>query len=73
MDPKLFQRAPLSLKAVFQSWMVVSFFLLAFYECNLRANLVVVEYEKPIDTEQDILDRGVELHVSRVRQGQLKW
>ena len=66
MDPRLFKRAPLALKALFQTWIVVAFFLVAFYECNLRANLVVVQYEKPIDTEQDILDRGVELHISRV-------
>lgn len=68
MDPRLYTRAPTSMKAVFQFWIVVAFFLIAFYECNLRANLVVVEFEKPIDTEQDILDRGVELHVSRVNK-----
>ena len=66
MDLQTLAKAPRSLRTLFRVWIAMTFLLLASYECNLRANLVVVEYEKPVDTEQDILDRNLELHVSKV-------
>ncbi|XP_059095760.1 uncharacterized protein LOC131890437 [Tigriopus californicus] len=68
-----FQAAPPSvatpksptLALLFQVWLVASFLLVAGYECNLRANIIVKEYEAPIETDVDILNRGVQLHVSK--------
>ncbi len=37
---------------------VFCFMLSAMYSSNLKAQLVVVGYEKPIDTVQDVLDNG---------------
>lgn len=54
-----------TLAVLFQIWLVTSFLLVAGYECNLRANIIVKEYEAPIETDVDILDRGVQLHVSK--------
>ncbi|TRY75000.1 hypothetical protein TCAL_04945, partial [Tigriopus californicus] len=36
-------------------WYLTVFFILSGYSCNLRAFLVATEYEKPIDTAEDIL------------------
>lgn len=38
-------------------------FLSSIYECNLRAYLMYTPYEKPIETEQDIVDRGRNLYL----------
>ena len=35
------------------------------YKSNLKASLVAIEYEKPIDTLQDILDSGVAIGISK--------
>lgn len=34
------------------------------YQCNLRSHLTNVQYEKPIKTIQDILERGQNLYIS---------
>ncbi len=39
-------------------WMVFSLAMTMFYTSNLRAHLIAIKYEKPIDTLQDILDNG---------------
>ncbi len=39
-------------------WSVFALLLLMFYQSNLRAHLVTVDYEKPMATMQDVLDRG---------------
>ncbi|TRY78706.1 hypothetical protein TCAL_14422 [Tigriopus californicus] len=75
-----FQAAPPSvatpksptLALLFQVWLVASFLLVAGYECNLRANIIVKEYEAPIETDVDILNRGVQLHVSKGSQRRLR-
>jgi hypothetical protein len=37
--------------------------LIYFYECNLRANIVKVEYEKAIITEDDLYNAGRDLYI----------
>ena len=35
-----------------------------FYNCNMRANLIQRDFEKPIDFSDDALDRGIVVHVA---------
>ena len=42
-------------------WCVWGGFLLHILECNLLTVLVKPVYEKPIDTAEDILERGVKI------------
>jgi hypothetical protein len=44
-------------------WLLSANFIIFSYECNLRANIVKVAYEKPINTEQDVYDAGLELYL----------
>ncbi|TRY80912.1 hypothetical protein TCAL_15547 [Tigriopus californicus] len=44
-------------------WVMAVLFLSSMYECNLRAYLMLQSYEKPIETEQDIVDRGLDLYL----------
>ena len=46
-------------------WIVFSFFITNFYQCNLRANLIAVDYEKPLDTVKDVLKRNKPLWLSK--------
>ncbi len=39
--------------------------MLAFYECNLRAHLMAKTHEKPVESEQDILDLNKRLFLPR--------
>lgn len=48
---------------VYLAWVVAALFLVQFYSCNLRANLISPSFEKPIDTMEDILERGTTLYV----------
>ena len=50
-----------SSRILFLLWCVCGGFLLHFLECNFLSILVKPNYEKPIDTAQDILDRGFNL------------
>ena len=38
------------------------------YECNLRAYIMAVDYEKPIETDQDLLDRKQPLYFIKGEQ-----
>ena len=40
-------------------WCVCGGFLLFFLECNYLTILVKPNYEKPVDTAKDVLDRGL--------------
>ena len=42
-------------------WCVCGGFLLHFLESNYLGILVKVNYEKPVDTAQDVVDRGLEV------------
>ena len=42
-------------------WCVWGGFLLHILECNLLTVLVKQVYEKPIDTDEDIIERGVKI------------
>ncbi len=44
-------------------WMVLSLFLIMFYTSNLRASLMIIDYEKPLDTLQDIVDNGKRVYI----------
>ena len=35
----------------------------SFYTCNMHANLIAREYEKPVNTPQDVLDSGRMLYM----------
>ena len=39
------------------------FILLSSYECNLRAYLMSVDFERPVDTDQDMLDQKVKFYL----------
>ena len=45
------------------AWFLSIFFLTSFYECNLRAYLMQVPYEKAVNTEQDLLELGQDMFV----------
>ncbi len=55
----------LSLNAFLTCWLAYCLFVLAFYECNLRAHLMAKTYEKPVESEQDILDLNKRLFLPR--------
>ena len=40
-------------------WCVMGGFLLHILECNILATLLKPVYEKPIDTAEDIIERGI--------------
>ena len=40
-------------------WCVMGGFLLHILECNILATLLKPTYEKPIDTAEDIIERGI--------------
>ena len=46
-------------------WTLMSLFCIFFYVSNLRAVMVTVEYEKPIDTLQDVVDNGQRVWIAR--------
>ena len=46
-------------------WLLYLLMLLSMYECNLRAYLVTVNTEPPIDSADDILSQGKRLFLPR--------
>ncbi|TRY80814.1 hypothetical protein TCAL_09276 [Tigriopus californicus] len=52
-------------KVLIPLWLIFILFLDFFYESNLRAHLIAIEYDKPVDTVQDLLDRGMALYLPR--------
>ena len=48
-----------SSRLIFAVWCVCGGFLLHFLECNFLTILLKPNYEKPMDTAEDVLDRGV--------------
>ena len=49
----------LSSRMLFLLWCVTGGFLGHFLECNFLTILLKHNYEKPVDTAQDIIDRGL--------------
>ena len=47
-------------------WTILALLLVMCYQCNLRANLISVEYQKPIDTLQDVLTRSTKIWIGEV-------
>ena len=43
------------------SWVLFVLVIQTSYECNLRAYLMKVDFETPVDSEQDLLDKGWKL------------
>ena len=50
-----------SSKMMFLLWCVFGGFLLHFFECRFLETLIKPDYEKPVDTAQDILDRDLKI------------
>ncbi len=46
-------------------WAVLSLMMVMFYQSNLRAHLIDVDYEKPIDSLQDVLDQSFKIYISQ--------
>ena len=44
------------------AWMAFVFIITSSYECNLRAYLMAVDFEPPIDSDADVLRLGRELY-----------
>ena len=45
-------------------WTVLAWLMVMFYQCNLRANLISKEYEKPIKSLQDVLERSSKIWIT---------
>ena len=56
-DPK--RTFGLSSSMVFLLWAVMGTFLCHILKCNFLTMLIKPNYEKPVDTAEDILDRGL--------------
>ena len=50
-------------------WSFFSLFILMFYQSNLRAYMVTVDYEKPLLTLQDVLDSGKKIWMINLGPG----
>lgn len=50
-------------RALVLLWSVFSLIIVLAYSCNLRANLIAKDYEAPIKTHQDVLDRGENIYL----------
>ena len=48
-----------SSRMIFLLWCVFGGLLLHFFECNILDILLKTNYEKPVDSAQDVLDRGL--------------
>ena len=48
-----------SSRMIFLLWCLFGGLLLHFFECNILDILLKTNYEKPVDTAQDVLDRGL--------------
>ena len=45
------------------TWSVLALFLTMFYTSNLRAHLVTIHYERPLESFQDIVDNGKKVYI----------
>ncbi len=50
-------------------WTIFALFMLMFYQSNLRAYMVTVDYEKPLNTMQDVLDSGKKIWLPNIGMG----
>ena len=44
---------------------VLGFFMIAFYQSNLRAHLTIMDLEKLIDTDEDVADSGKLVYIPK--------
>lgn len=54
-------------------WLVYALFMSMAFECNLRAHLIKVDFEKPIDTEQDLIDSGKDWFIPQGTSAELMY
>eukprot|EP00095_Tigriopus_kingsejongensis_P012661 maker-scaffold22_size673200-snap-gene-0.15 protein:Tk12661 transcript:maker-scaffold22_size673200-snap-gene-0.15-mRNA-1 annotation:"PREDICTED: uncharacterized protein LOC101744071" len=47
---------------IFVTWAIACVFMTFAYTCNLRANLMAVALQKPVDTENDIIERNIPVY-----------
>ncbi len=52
-------------------WTVFCFFVIAFYNSNLRAHLAAITYEAKIETTQDVVNKGERVWISTEMEGNL--
>ena len=52
-----------SSRMIFLLWCLFGGLLQHFFECNILDILLKTNYEKPVDTAQDVLDRGLKVIV----------
>ena len=45
-------------------WSAYCLIITLFFTSNLRVNLITKTYEKPVNTKQDVLDRGTRVMIS---------
>ena len=62
---KKFRRPSSSFAILNSFWFFYVTVLLFFYECNLRAFLVTVNTEPPIDNDQDVVEQGKKLFLPK--------
>ena len=49
-------------------WSIFALIMVQSYMGNLRANLIAVDYESPIKTHQDVLDKDVKVYMASAVQ-----
>lgn len=54
----------ISLNIFIGVWIVFATFLNAFYESNLRAYIIKIDYTKPVDSAKDLLDADIDLYLT---------
>lgn len=53
-------------------WSFFAMLMVQFYQCNLRALLVAIEFEKPIDTSVHVVERGQPVYLNPSMHSYLK-
>lgn len=53
-------------------WSTFSLMIILFYQCNLGALLVAVDFEKPIDSSVDVVNRGKPVYINHVLHSYFK-
>ncbi len=52
-------------------WAVFCFFVITFYNSNLRAHLAAITYQDPIETSQNVVDNGQKVWIMKEMDGNL--
>ncbi len=63
VQTRIYRKTYVSGQLTFLFWIVYVFLVTASYQCNLRAYLMVTDYEKPIDTPEDVIAQDRQFHL----------